>query len=141
MLPQSSARLRRHTAKASTPSLSTSAARLILSCASPKACGSAWVDNNQLTAAGKHPSDPCPPAISDRGRFRVNRASASPARKLEIRHKPIPSHTPLSPQALTNFRSHEKTSTGSFPLNIEVPRKENFMFLAVGPILRACDAP
>jgi len=30
---------------------------------------------------------------------------------------------------------------GYFPLNIGVPPKENFIFLAVRPILRACDAP
>jgi len=70
----------------------------------------------------------------------VNRASASPARKLGIRYRPIPSDTSLSSQALTNFRSHEKTSRCSFPLNIGVPPQENFIFLAVRPILRACDA-
>ena len=36
---------------------------------------------------------------------------------------------------------HEKTLRGSFPLSIAVPPKENFMFLAIRPILRACDAP
>jgi len=57
MLPQSSARLRRRAAQASTASLSTSVARLHLPCASSKACGSALFDHSQKTVARKDPRD------------------------------------------------------------------------------------
>ena len=81
ILPQSSTRLRGRVAKASTPLLSTSVARPNVSCANPKACGSAYVCHSQFTAAGKDPRAFCPPPMSDPERFRVNRGSASPARK------------------------------------------------------------
>jgi len=118
MLPQISARLRRRAAKTSTPSFSTSDARLKLSCASPKVCGFALVDSNQLTAAGKDPSDPCLPEISDPGRLRVNRASG-----------------------LHELSEPREDLVKFLPVEHRGIPEENFMFWAFHPILRACDAP